>query len=262
MKREEISYLAHVRHPIAAPLSDGSVRELLERALPITATSPDVGPDGARTPGSPRVLDLACGRAEWLLRALSLRPDVRAEGVDTAEPGLGYAREAAERLGVGDRLLLHRQDAALFTGPHLFDLVLCVGSGHAFGGLLPALAAARRHLAPGGLVLIGEGYWEREPSPAATDLLGELHDLAATTEQVVSDGWAPVAAHTSSRAELDAYEWSWTGSLADWALDHPEHPDAPALLDTAAEHRRDWLGTYRESFGFVTYLLRALPRRD
>lgn len=63
--------------------------------------------------------------------------------------------------------------------------------------------------------------------------------------------------HVSSREELDNYEWSWTGSLAAWALDHPEDPAAADALATSAQHRRDWLSVYRESWGFVTLLLRA-----
>ncbi|MFC5034729.1 MULTISPECIES: hypothetical protein [Streptomyces] len=54
----------------------------------------------------------------------------------------------------------------------------------------------------------------------------------------------------------DDYEWSWTGSLSQWALDHPEHPDNGEALKAAAEHRHTWLHGYRGTLGFVTLLLR------
>lgn len=151
MNREQMSRIAHANHPIKSPLDDDSVAELLEHGI----SRPDA-----------RVLDLGCGGGEWLLRALASGPRLRAEGVDVSEDALAQAREAASGLGVQEqeRLVLHHQPAADFTSAHPFDLVLSVGATHAFGGLLPTLAAARKHLAPGGRVLVGDGFWEREPS--------------------------------------------------------------------------------------------------
>lgn len=239
-----MSDIAHAGHKIKSPVGDEAVRTLLERALPVA--------DGAA-----RVLDLGCGTAEWLLRALRLRPSARAVGVDVSERALARAEAAARERGVAERLALHRQEAAAFAAPEPFDLVLSVGAAHAFGGLLPTLAAARSHLAPGGRVLIGDGYWQRPPSPEAVEMLGEYGDLAATLERVAADGWAPVFGHISSQAELDDYEWSCWGSLAAWALDHPEDPDGGAELLSLSEQRRtEWLRGYRDSWGFVTLLLR------
>ncbi|MFE3449084.1 SAM-dependent methyltransferase [Nonomuraea sp. NPDC059194] len=241
MNRELISRLAHADHPIAAPLSDDSVRRLLDRAL-------------AR--GDERVLDLGCGGGEWLLRALAAHPGVRAEGVDTSQAALAHARKAASDLGVHDRLALHHQAAADFAASHAFDLVLSVGATHAFGGLLPTLAAAREHLAPGGRVLVGDGLWERDPSREAVEMLGDFADLPTTVDRVVADGWTPVYGHVSSREELDGYEWAWTGTLASWALDNPGDPDSAEALAVATAHRSEWLRVYRETWGFVTLVLR------
>ncbi|MER5869766.1 class I SAM-dependent methyltransferase [Streptomyces sp. NPDC002044] len=241
MNREQISRLAHAGHPIKAPLDDDSVRRLLAHGAPR---------------GDERVLDLGCGGAEWLLRTLTTHPRVRAEGVDISEEDLRQAREAAIRLGVGARLELHHQEAVDFRSPRPFDLVLSVGATHAFGGVLPTLAAARRHLAPGGRVVIGEGFWEREPSREAVGMLGDFTDLADTVDRVVADGWTPVHGHVSTRRELDDYEWACWGSLASWALDHPAHPDAARVRETAQARRTEWLRVYRDTWGFVTLVLR------
>ncbi|WP_217169166.1 cyclopropane-fatty-acyl-phospholipid synthase family protein [Streptomyces sp. AC512_CC834] len=241
MDRQQISRLAHADHPIAAPLDDDSVRRLLARAVP---------------GGGARVLDLGCGGGEWLLRALAEHPRLAAEGVDLSAGALDHAREAAARLAVGDRLTLHRQDAASFAAPHPFDLVLCVGSTHAFGGLTATLAAARAHLAPGGRVLVGDGFWDGEPSAEAVGMLGDLADLPTTLERVAAAGWTPVGGHISTRRELDDYEWSWTGALAAWALDHPTDPDRAQALETATAHRDGWLRVYRDVLGFLCLVLR------
>ncbi|MEU9080314.1 class I SAM-dependent methyltransferase [Kitasatospora sp. NPDC048538] len=246
MDRQTISRLAHAHHPIAAPIADESVARLLDRAT-------------ARTEAG-RALDLGCGEGAWLVRALAARPGWRAVGVDLDPAALTRARETATALGVVRRLGLHHLDAREFTAVEPFDLVLCVGSTHAFGGLSPTLAAARDHLAPGGLVMVGEAFWEREPSRAVLDGLGaerdDYADLAATTDRVLADGWTPVSGYVSSPQEWDDYEFAWTGSLAEWVLDHPEHPDAPAAREAVDRHRREWLHGYRGTLGFVTYLLR------
>ncbi|WUH88976.1 class I SAM-dependent methyltransferase [Streptomyces sp. NBC_00433] len=241
MNREELSRIAHADHPIKAPLDDGSVRHLLEKALPR---------------GDERVLDLGCGTAEWLLRALAMRPRAHAEGVDVSAEALAQAAEAASSRGLRERLVLHDRDAAEFASPEPFDLVLSVGAAHAFGGLLPTLAAARRHLAPGGRVLVGDGFWESTPTPESIEMLGDFGDLATTVDRVVAEGWTPVHGHVSTRQELDDYEWACWGTLAGWALDHPGDPDAAGVLATAGTRRTEWLRGYRDTFGFVTLVLR------
>ncbi|WP_316525274.1 SAM-dependent methyltransferase [Kitasatospora brasiliensis] len=246
MDRQQISRLAHARHPIAAPLADESVARLLDRATAGTERG--------------RAVDLGCGEGAWLVRTLAAHPEWHAVGVDLDAAALTRARETATALGVARRIGLHHLDAREFTPREPFDLVLCVGATHAFGGLLPTLAAARELLAPGGWLLVGEGFWQCEPSRAALDGLGatrdDFADLATTTDRVVSAGWTPVFGHVSTEQEWDDYEFCWTGSLAEWALDQPDHPDAAAAREAADRHRTQWLHGYRGTFGFVTYLLR------
>jgi SAM-dependent methyltransferase len=241
--REIISANTHTDHPICGPLSDESVRKLLDRTL---------------RRGDERVLDLGCAEGEWLARAVDGHPGIRAVGVDL-DPG-AIARGRAR---FGDRIELHAGDAKDFTSPdgELFDVVLCVGSTHAFGGLLPTLQAARKHLAPGGQVLVGEGFWEREPDPATVEIFCggggyPYYDLPTTLNSAVAEGWTPLYGHISTPYELDDYEWSWTGALSRWALDHPDHPHSTDALKAATAHRDEWLDNYRGTFGFVTTLLR------
>ncbi|MCX4746459.1 class I SAM-dependent methyltransferase [Kitasatospora sp. NBC_01287] len=245
MDRQERSRLAHAHHPVTAPLADDTVAALLRHAV---------------RRGDERVLQLGCGSGAWLLRALAAHPELTADGVDPDPAALTDARVAAEQLGLARRLGLHHRAPADFTAARPYDLLLCVGATPALGGLLPALAAAERQLAPGGTLLLGQGYWQRPPEQAARDALGpladDLRDLPALTDLLTTAGWLPVHGHTSTRAELDDYEWSWTGSLTAWALDHPEHPAAAQAASTATDHRTAWLHGYREAFGFVTLLLR------
>ncbi len=244
MDRQKLSSLAHRDHPFAAPLFDSSINRLLDRALPR---------------GDERVLDLGCGEAAWLVRAVKDRPGVRADGVDLSEPALARGREHIEAAGVGDRVSLHLQDASAYTAPHPYDLALCIGSTHVFGGLLPTLDALAPYLAEGGSVLVGDGFWEREPDERTLAVgfgKDEYADLATTVDRVTEAGWTLTYAHASTLEEFDDYEWSWTGTLSRWALDHPDDPDAKDALEAAALHRDEWLKGYRGTLGFVTMLLR------
>ncbi|MFI1734274.1 SAM-dependent methyltransferase [Streptomyces acidicola] len=257
MDRRRISALAHADHPVAAPLSDTSVARLLDRALRDGAV-----PDGAERDRDVRILDLGCGEAAWLVRAVEGRPGVRAHGVDLDAGTIAGARDGIAARGLGDRVTLHAQDAREFVADEPFDLVLCVGAAHAFGGLLPTLEAARRHLAPGGTALIGDAFWEREPGQGTLDAgfaADDYTDLGTTVDRIVTDGWTPVYGHISTTEEWDEYEWSWTGSLSRWALDHPDDPDSGEALKAAAEHRSGWLHGYRRTLGFVTLVLRRTP---
>lgn len=244
MERQLISNIAHNDHPIAAPISEAHIDRLLTRA---------------KLPAGARILDLGCGRAAWSLRALALYPDAVADGVDVSEHVLAAAKEAASAAGVADRLRLHHIPAADFPDGEPYDLVLCVGSTHAFGGLEPALREVRRHLKPGGRALVGEGFWETRPSAEALEktgmVIGEFADLPETVAQAERSGYRVVYAHVSDRAEWYDYEWSWTGTLIDWALDHPG-PDGDAALAAALDHRDWWLNGTRDLLGFVTLLLR------
>ncbi|MCC8246825.1 SAM-dependent methyltransferase [Saccharothrix luteola] len=248
MDRQTLSALAHAEHPIAAPLGDPTVSDLLNRAI--------------RRPDA-HLLDLGCGEGAWLLRAAQEHDGVTAVGVDISGAGFEETLADAARLGVADRLELLRQDVTTYRSARKADVVLSIGAAYAFGELLPALAAARGHLAEDGVVVLGDCFWEREPSP---ELRAELEDgpqkyadLATTVARVVADGWTPVHGHVSTLAEWDEYEWSWTGSLAAWALDHPDHPDREQVLATSAAHRDSWLNGYRGVLGFVTLVLRPTP---
>lgn len=244
MDREKIVQISHADHPINSPLDDESVRRLLHQAV---------------RQGDERVLDLGCGQAAWLLRTLATYPEVIAEGVDNSAQALELARRKAVGAGVSERLGLHELDAAKFESSSPFDVVLSIGATHAFGGLLPTLDAAHQHLAPGGRLVVGDAYWESEPAAEAREMLGEYDDLATTLDRVVAHGWTPVFGHISTRQELDDFEWYHTGSLAAWALDHPDDPDSAEVLALANTHRSGWLHSYRDSFGFITLVLRRSP---
>jgi SAM-dependent methyltransferase len=240
MDRQRLSAIAHHDHAIAAPITAGNLDALLRRAAL---------PEGAR------ILDLGCGTGEWALRALELVPSATADGVDISPHAVSAAADSAASRGVSARLSLHTMPAAEFRATEPYDLVLCVGATHAFGGLAGTMEAVGRHVRPGGLALVGEAFWERTPAPELVKELGEYTDLASTVRETEAGEWVTVYGHVSSLAEWDEYEWSWTGTLARWGADNPG-PDGDQALTVSREHRDLWLTGYRGVLGFVTLLLK------
>ena len=245
ISRQQLSALAHADHPIAAPLSDDTVERLLARAVGT---------------GTRHLLDLGCGTGEWLLRAATSRRDVSGVGVDLDAAAVARGRELVRAAGLSERIELREGDAREVSPEQPADCVLSIGAAHAFGGLMPTLAAVRPHLAESATVIIGDGYWESDPTDEVLAIgfeRDEFADLATTVDSVSAAGWAPVYGHVSTPAEWDDYEWSWSGSLTEWALDHHDRADAEAAMSTASEHRSQWLRGYRGVLGFVTLVLRS-----
>jgi cyclopropane fatty-acyl-phospholipid synthase-like methyltransferase len=178
-------------------------------------------------------------------------------GVDIALPADAAARATSR--GLQDRASWVEADAASWSGG-LFDGVLCVGATHAFGGLAGTLAGVRRHLRPGGEVLLGDTIWDVPPSSAALTALQaqpeDFPDLPGLVDTVRAHGFEPGYGHTSTVQEWDDYEWSWTGSLTEWALhEAPTGEAREQAMATAVEHRNAWLRGYRHQLGFATLVL-------
>ncbi len=247
MDRERLSHLAHDSHPVACPFSDATVDELVRRlVIPRTAA----------------LLDIGCGRGEWFVRVLESHPHVTAVGVDSSALALEAAGKRARASSVVDRAVLIQGDAAqhLANSGAAKDLIICAGADHALGGAAAAWKTLASHLAPGGVLLVAQGFWTQEPTPATSKALGlESGDLpvgvTALVEGVTKLGLTPLQVVVSSEREMDDYEWSWTSSLEEHARANPDD-DAEQLRATAAQHREDYLNGYRGILGYAAIIAR------
>lgn len=129
-----------------APLSDARSYDLIS---------------GLRALAGKDVVDYGCGWAELLLRIAAHEPGVRAVGVDDDEYAIGRGRAAVAERGLTN-VTLHQADAT--TWPGRADVAISIGASHAWGGTQATLTALRERVTPGGLLLLGDGFWEHPPT--------------------------------------------------------------------------------------------------
>jgi SAM-dependent methyltransferase len=194
-------------------------------------------------PAGARVLDLGCGSGA-LLSLLAERFGARGVGIDRSPELIGIARR---RGTAGLEFLVG--DASRFVGePGSFDLAVSVGA-------VSTPAELARWVRPGGMVLLGAGYWRRPPDDAYLAALGaareEMADLAGTIAAGEAAGLVPLHAITSTGADWDRYEWSWSRNGERYAAEHAGRPGVAEFLAWIRAGRRRYLELGgRQTLGF------------
>ena len=142
--------ITHADHVVCNPTSSERLDELIGLL--------DLPPGAA-------VWEAACGKGELLVR-LAERHRIRGTGVDISPYEIVVARErAAARVPAAELTFIEGDAAAHPPEPASVDLAVCLGASWIWGGHRGTLQALRRFAKPGGLVLVGEPYWRREPEP-------------------------------------------------------------------------------------------------
>lgn len=228
--RDELRRTAQAGLRFNAPLSDERAASLV-RGLPIA-------------PGH-HVLDLGCGWGELMLRQLEAHPATTGTGVDTDRAALDRGRRLAARRGLHERVEFVEAEVSSFEDGG--DVVLCVGSSHAFGGAGAALLAVRQRVHPGGRVLYGDAFWAQEPNDLAHRVIGDLPGLDGLLALAGDSGFRVEDSDRSTAEEWDSFETGWRAGL-----ERSSDPDALAL---AAERQRDYEAGYRGALGFAWLVL-------
>ena len=237
--------VTHRDHVLCNPLSEPKLDEII-RLLDL--------PRGAR------VLDIACGKGELLVR-LAERHATRGVGVDLSPYCVADLRALAAARAPDRELEVLTMDGADYRGtPGSFDLACCLGASWTFGGHVATLRALAAFARPGGQVLVGEPFWRRDPEPAYLEWAGmrraDFGTHAENVEAGVSLGLVPLYALASDEDDFDRYESLQWRAANRHALEHPDDPDLPDLLDRVARNRHEYLAWGRATLGWSLYLFR------
>jgi SAM-dependent methyltransferase len=212
-----------------------------------------------------QVVDLGCGWAELLLRALATEPTATGVGVDTAAAAIEHGQANADARGVADRVTLIVGDAAAWSGREV-DVLIVNGASHVWGGkptehTATALRVSHELLRPGGRLLLGEGFWEREPTLAQLAAmpipLQQYRSLPDLVDLALEHGYRLLALSQASLDEWDEFESRHALGWERWLLANPDSPHADEIRTRADAHRSAWLRGWRGVLGFA-YLTLAV----
>ena len=117
-----------------------------------------------------RVADIACGQGRSSIELARAYPKVTVDGIDSDHPSIERARENLAGSGVEDRVAFHERDAAEAELAGYYDLVTIFEALHDMSYPVDVLRAARRLLADGGVVLIGDERTEEAFTAPAPDV--------------------------------------------------------------------------------------------
>jgi SAM-dependent methyltransferase len=238
--------ITHADHVVCNPTSPERLDEIIELLdLPAGAS----------------VWEAACGKGELLVR-LAERFAIRGVGVDRSPWELPVARaRAAARVPAADLTFVEGDAAANLAEPGSVDLAVCLGASWIWGGHRGTLRALRLAARPGGLVLVGEPYWKRDPDPAylaaAGLAAGDFADLQGNAGIGAEEALTLLYAMPSRVEDFDRYELLQLRAAERHALAHPDDPDVPELLARVRRGVETYLRWGRDTLGWSIYLFRT-----
>ena len=239
--------ITHRQHVICNPTSEAKLDHLVELL---------------RLPAGARVVDIACGKGEFLIR-LAEAYAVRGVGVDLSPFVVAEAESRLRARAPAAQVEFLNMNGADFEPDeaHSFAVASCIGASWVFGGHAGTLAALARLVVPGGWVIAGEPYWLHEPSEqylqASGVTRGDFSTHAGNAEAGEALGLNLVHTLVSSQDDWDRYEGLQWYAADDYARSHPDDPDLPELLERVAGQKDTYLRWGRDTLGWAIYVFRS-----
>lgn len=209
-----------------------------------------------------RALDLASGSGEMLC-TWARDHGIAGIGVDLSTVFVEAARARAVELGVADRVEFIHGDAAGYVSDEPVELASCVGATWIGGGVAGTVELLGRSLRAGGLMLIGEPYWRREPpdqetveaceasSRADFDLLPEL------IERFGQLGYDVVEMVLADQDSWDRYQAAQWLNLRNWLDRNPDDELAAEVRTELTTGPAQYARYLREFLGWGVFALMA-----
>jgi len=246
MDRWKYFGITHRNHIVCNPTSEAKINELVA-LLPLAAGS--------------RVLDVACGKAELLLR-IAARYDASGVGIDLSPYEVEAAEVRVSDRGLKDKITIVHSDGADYKAQaNSFDLAMCIGATWVWGGYAGTIEALKQRVTPGGLIAIGEPFKLKEPGDeylaAEPDFVASLISHAENVEIAQQADLTLLYCLVSNQDDWDRYEGLQTLAAETYAREHPEDPDVPELLKLRREVDAVYMKWARDTLNWAIYLFRA-----
>ena len=238
--------ITHTDHTVMNPMSLAKTEELIKCL---------------RLPDSGRVLDVACGKAEFLC-LVAERYEVGGTGLDLSPITIEEARKNVAARGLEKRIELLQMEGSKYEPGRggLLELASCIGASWIYAGYKGTLEALSRMVQPGGFVLVGEPFWRTEPDSDYLKLTGQNANLCGTHRSNVQTGvdlgLSFLYSVVSNEDDWDRYEGLQWQAAERYAAAHPDDADVEQLLQTLHKNRDAYLRWGRDCLGWAMYLFR------
>jgi precorrin-6B methylase 2 len=198
-------------------------------------------------------VDLGCGWGQLLIDIVMMLPGSTGIGYDSDQLLIEHATAVVATFANEERITVSVADCTQVTEHS--DVLICMGSTHAWPCLEDALTSFEQTLRPEGQLIIGVPYWENSPSDAACHALGTTQDglpnEISLRTLVTESGFDITGFRASTLAEWDAFEIAWCASRVIWLRENLNHPDFARYAEQLEKHRAMWLDGYRTYLGFA-----------
>ena len=238
--------ITHKRHQLCNPLST----EKFERLCQLL-----------RLKRGERVLDIACGKGEFLVRLAEIY-SIAGVGVDISPH---YIRDCVEkrRKRVPDSdIEFVEMDGADYKPeiPSSFDAALCIGASWIYGGHRGTIQALKGMVKKEGLIVVGEPFWLLEPSKEYLEVEGVKKDDFSTHRDNVrvgeDEGLTCLYTLMSNYDDWDHYETLQWWAVNEYVRAHPDDPDIRELVERKTREKDIYLQGGRKTMGWAIYVFR------
>jgi ubiquinone/menaquinone biosynthesis C-methylase UbiE len=217
--------------------------------------------DLLKLPAGARVVDIACGKAEFLIR-LAMAYEATYLGIDLSPFYIAEARTRLKVRAPHAGVTFREMNAAEFQPekPHSFSMASCLGASWIYGGHAATLDALTRMVEPGGWVVTGEPCWLQDPCAEYLKVLGLPKETFGThlanAEAGEEQGLELVHTLVSNTDDWDRYEGLQWSATAEYARSHPEDPDLPEIVRRVGVEKSAYLRWGRDTLGWAIYVFR------
>ena len=206
-----------------------------------------------------KVLDIACGKGELLIRLAELF-NISGIGVDISPYFIKDCEDRKNKRISNSDIKFLEMDGAEYKPEkdELFDLTICIGASFVYKGFLETIDALKKMTKPGGMIIIGEPYWSKEPDDEYLKISGlkkeEFNSHYKNIDTGEKEGLNCIYTLVSNHDDWDHYETLQWWSAYEHISHYPDDPDNPELLNNIKEAKMSYLLYGRDTLGWAIYI--------
>jgi SAM-dependent methyltransferase len=205
------------------------------------------------------VLDIACGKGEFLVRLAELY-GISGVGVDLSPYCIKDSLEKYRKRVPNSDIKFLEMDGAKYTPESYesYDLAMCIGASWIYGGYRGTIVTLRKMIKLGGLIVVGQPFWVNEPSKEYLNKVKIKKEDFNTHQNNVKkgeeEGLTCIYTLVSNCDDWDHYESLKWWNVNSYVRDNPNDDDIQELLERTKLEKDIYLQWERELLGWGLYI--------